>query len=134
MQLKRVLAATMILAVVALPILGRPVSNCAPVGAMEKRVPTTPTTADRTWIVVPEGAEASDSQLEDANGEGFIGWLGGTVFGAITGVIFAPFAYIAHTIIYRAPFTASGLSRSIVDGAVGGATTGAIVGLLLPEP
>jgi len=133
--MKKALVGCMAALVLWVPVFAQPVllGTFVPMAA-PREMAEAPTTVSQSSLLLPQGDELSDSQLGNVDGEGFIGLVAGAVLGAVGGVIFAPIVYVFHNLIYHDPFSAIGLSKSIVDGAVGGATSGAGLGLLLPEP
>jgi hypothetical protein len=90
-------------------------------------------TASQSSVVLPQGKELSNSQLENTDGEGFFSWLISTAVGAGLGAIIGPAYYAVNNAIHHKPVTWAGAKQAAKDGAITGAIGGAI-GYFIPLP
>ena len=113
---KKELVVCMAVLVVWVPVFAQPILlGVFPTKqAAEDALGTSPT-ASQSSVVLTQGKELSNIQLQDTKGDGLIGWFIGTVFGGIIGVVVAPVGYGIHCAIFGTPFTISGLGHAFVD-------------------
>ncbi len=125
--------------VVALPVvtqlaMARPLLlGVFPTKQAAQQVLGTSSTVSQSPVVLPQGKELSNPQLENTDGEGFFSWLVATAIGSGLGAIIGPAYYAVNNAFHHKPVTWAGAKQAAKDGAITGAIGGAI-GYWIPLP